>query len=261
MALALDILEDREQPDVMLVKMCDLDGSRHQFGVHNEPVANQLRKHDEEFGSIVEALRRKGTLAETNIVILGDHGQTDIEEVLHLNVLLRENGFIRVSKNGTLESFDALLHSTGLAAYIELGNPEDMAMKARVHAYLETLKDDPRIQLAYVMDREEAKAAFHVDGPFDFIIESRLPISFGERFDLPDVYGSKIPGNHKIGAATHGGSPAREEVTTFFAAGPNVRPGVLVARRLMVDEAPTMARMLGFSMPDTDGTVIEEILR
>ena len=261
MALALDILEDREQPDVMLVKMCDLDGSRHQFGVHNEPVANQLRKHDEEFGSIVEALRRKGTLAETNIVILGDHGQTDIEEVLHLNVLLRENGFIRVSKDGTLESFDALLHSTGLAAYIELRNPEDMAMKARVRAYLETLKDDPRIQLTYVMDREEAKAAFHVDGPFDFIIESRLPISFGERFDLPDVYGSKIPGNHKIGAATHGGSPTREEVTTFLAAGPNVRSGVMVARRSMVDEAPTMARMLGFSMPDTDGTVIEEILR
>lgn len=29
----------------------------------------------------------------------------------------------------------------------------------------------------------------------------------------------------------------------------------------MVDEAPTMARMLGFSMPDTDGTAIEEILQ
>lgn len=261
MALALDILEDYEQPDIMLVKMCDLDGSRHQWGVHNEHVDNQLRKHDEEFGSIMEALRRKGTLEETNVVILGDHGQTDIQDVVHLNVLLRENGFLRVGADGALESFDAILHSTGLAAYVELANPDDLAMKARVRAYLETLKDDPRVQLDYVMDREEAKAVYHVDGPFDFILESRLPISFGERYDLDGIYGSKIPGNHKIGAATHGGSPAREEVTTFLAAGPNVRPGVVVARRAMVDEAPTMARMLGFTMPDTDGTAIEEMLK
>ena len=46
-----------------------------------------------------------------------------------------------------------------------------------------------------------------------------------------------------------------------MAAGPDVRPGVVVERRPMVDEAPTMARMLGFSMPDADGTAIEEILR
>ena len=100
-----------------------------------------------------------------------------------------------------------------------------------------------------------------MDGPFDFILESELPISFGERFDCESIYGSRIPGNHKIGAATHGGGPGRKEVTAFMAAGPDVRPGVVVERRPMVDEAPTMARMLGFSMPDADGTAIEEILR
>ena len=61
--------------------------------------------------------------------------------------------------------------------------------------------------------------------------------------------------------ATHGGSPAREEVTTFFAAGPDVRPGTVHGSRSMVDEAPTMAAMLGLTMPDVDGTPIFEILR
>ena len=154
-----------------------------------------------------------------------------------------------------------MIHSTGLAAYVELADPFDAEMKARVRAFLESLKDDPRVQLAYVMDRAEAKAAYHVDGPFDFILESRLPISFGERFDLPGIYGSRIPGSHKIGAATHGGSPTREEVTTFLAAGPDVKAGAVLERRSMVDEAPTMARMLGFTMPDTDGTAMEEILK
>ena len=261
MSLALDILEDYEQPDVMLVKMCDLDGSRHQYGVYDERVQDQLRRHDEEFGAIVEALRRKGTRKETNLVILGDHGQTDIEEVIHLNVLLREAGFIRVKEDGRLDSFDAVIHSTGLGAYVELYDPQDLVMKERVRTYLESLKEDPRVKLAYVMDKEEAKRVYHVDGPFDFILESELPISFGERFDCESIYGSRIPGNHKIGAATHGGGPGRKEVTAFMAAGPDVRPGVVVERRPMVDEAPTMARMLGFSMPDADGTAIEEILR
>jgi len=261
MALALDILEDYDQPDIMLVKMCDLAPARHSYGVHHEKVSAQLRKHDEEFGAILEALRRKGTLEETNIVILGDHGQTDIQDVIHLNILLRDAGFIRLNEDGSLQSYDAIAHSCALTAYIELADPKDLEMKAKVRAYLESLKEDERLQLAYVMDKEEAKQTFHVDGAFDFILESSLPISFGENLTGDTIYGSRMPGDHKVGAATHGGRPDREEVTTFMAAGPDVKPGVIVDRRSMVDEAPTMARMLGFVMEDTDGTAIEEILR
>ena len=261
MALALDILEDFDQPDVMLVKMCDLDSCRHTYGVHHEKVEDQLRKHDAEFGAIVETLRRKGTLDETNLVILGDHGMTDVRDVLLLNVLLRQGGFLRTDAAGELTSFDAIAHSTGLGAYIELNNPEDSAMKEKVRAFLETLKGDPEIQLAYVMDAGQAKREFHLAGPFDFFLTSRLPISFGEQLTGDARWGSQIPGDHKIGAATHGGDPNREELTTFLACGPDVKKGALVERRSMVDEAPTMARMLGFEMPGIDGAVIEEIVK
>ncbi len=134
-------------------------------------------------------------------------------------------------------------------------------MKKRVRDFLESLKDDERVKLAYVLDAQEAKERFRVSGDFDFIIESSLPVAFGERIDAERLYGSKLPGDHKIGAATHGGNPQREELTTFLAAGPDVKPGVVVERRPMVDEAPTLARLLGFAMPDTDGSAIEEMLR
>lgn len=261
MALALDILENSEQPDVMLVKMCDLDSARHTWGVHHEKVSAQLRKHDEEFGALLEALRRRGTLDETNIVILGDHGQTDIGDISLINVLLRNAGFIRTDEAGNLVSFDAIAHSTGLCAYIELADPTDEAMKARVREYLTSLMHDERLKLAYVLDADAARERFHVAGPFDFIIESELPIAFGERFDCDEIWASRIPGDHKMGAATHGGSPKREALTTFIAAGPDVKKGIVVDRRSMVGEAPTMAKMLGFEMPGTDGRAIQEILR
>ena len=80
MALALDILEDGPQPDVMLVKLCDLDSVRHTYGVYHEETRTQLRMHDEQLGALLECLRRKGTLEDTNVVVLGDHGQTDIRD-------------------------------------------------------------------------------------------------------------------------------------------------------------------------------------
>lgn len=261
MALALDILEDFDQPDIMLVKMCDLDSVRHTYGVHHPKVTDQLRKHDAEFGALVEVLRRLGQLDQTNIVILGDHGMTDIHDVLLLNVLLREAGFIQIDHEGNLTSFDALSHSNGLSAYVELRDPSDFSMKRKVRTFLETLMNDPQIQLDYVMEAEEAWQVFGVKGPFDFILESKLPISFGERLDGNTIWGSKVPGDHKMGAATHGGSPKRAEVTTFIASGPDVQDSVVIERRSMVDEAPTMARMLGFEMPGTDGMAIEELLR
>ena len=61
--------------------------------------------------------------------------------------------------------------------------------------------------------------------------------------------------------AGHGGLPWLDHRTTFFCAGPAVRKGAVVEKARLVDEAPTMARMLGFSMPDIDGRIIEEILR
>ena len=93
------------------------------------------------------------------------------------------------------------------------------------------------------------------------MIESALPISFSEDAAGDSYWGSRLPGDHKIGAATHGGTPRREEVTTFFAWGPAVKPAAVACRRSMVDKAPTMAKMLGLTMEHADGTAITEILR
>lgn len=261
MALALDILEDFEQPDIMLVKMCDLDSVRHTYGVFHQNTKVQLRRHDEELGALLECLRRKGTLEQTNVVVLGDHGQTDIRDVLLMNVLFKKHGLLQADSQGNITHFDAFCHSTGLAGLIEVRDPQDAALMQRVRALLESLKEDKEIQLSTVMDAEQAKEAFGAYGPFDFVIESALPISFGEDAAGELCWGSRMPGDHKIGAATHGGTPRREQVTTFFAWGPAVKPGVVPGHRSMVDEAPTMARMLGLQMEQIDGRPIEEILR
>jgi predicted AlkP superfamily pyrophosphatase or phosphodiesterase len=260
MALALDILEDFEQPDVMLVKMCDLDGVRHFHGVYHQKTKDQLRKHDEELGAILEALRRKGTLADTNIVVLGDHGQTDLEDAFFLNNLFKAHGLLKADEEGNVTFFDAFCHSARLTAFIEVRDPEDQALLSKVRELLDSLRADPRVQLDLVLDAADAEREYGLTGPFDFVIESKRPIVFDENTRGEALWGSEIPGFQLV-AATHGGSPKREEVTTFFASGPSINQVVVKEPRSMVDLAPTMAQMLGFTLNDVDGVPIKEILR
>ena len=178
-----------------------------------------------------------------------------------MNVYFRRPGLLTVDADGKIASFDAVCHSTGLAALLEVRDPDDAALMARVREALEALRHDPDVQLSMVLDATEAQARYGLSGPFDFVVESSLPIAFGEYPAGDTLWRSCQPGDKKTGVATHGGSPAREEVTTFFAAGPDVRPGTVHGSRSMVDEAPTMAAMLGLTMPDVDGAPIFEILR
>lgn len=261
MALAPDIIRDYQQPDVMLVKMCDLDSVRHQYGVYHKKTKEQLRKHDEEFGVLLESIKMYGDYENTNFVILGDHGQTDVDLVLNMNVLLAEKGFIQLNDDGSIKDYDALCHSTGLSAWISLKNSDDLVMKKKVYDFLLTMKTDPAINLKYIFTKEEAKEKFSLTGPFDFVIEGEGAISFNEDITETETMGRKKRGDKKIGEGSHGALPHKKETTTFIASGPAVKQGVVIERRNMVDEASTMAKMLGLEMNDTDGSIIYEVLR
>jgi predicted AlkP superfamily pyrophosphatase or phosphodiesterase len=260
MALAPDIIQDFGQCDVMLVKMGNLDTVRHIKGVYGEHVNEQLRVHDEELGVLMESIRRYGDYDSTNFVILGDHGQSNTDDVLHMNTLFEQEGFLR-SRDGKLVSFDALSHWGGFSSFIEIRDPRDKKLYDRVYAFLKSLSSDSRIKLEYIFTAEEARSQFGLTGPFDFVIESGRRVSFSEKLGAGNIYGGTDPEDyHKIGSGMHGGLPFINETTAFIAAGPALRRGVVLDRRSMVDEAPTMAKILGFEMDDVDGQVMADLL-
>ena len=219
-----------------------------------------IRRHDLELGVLLESIRRYGDYENTNFVIMGDHGQTDIEDVLNINVLLKQAGFIRTDNNNVMIDCDCYAHSMALTCCIELKNPDDKVMEKKVKDFLLSLKDDKDIQLRYVYDKDEMKKHFRVAGPFDFIIESNRDISFSDRLDRDTIWASAEPGNHKTGIATHGSRGDRKETTLFIACGPSIKKGVVIDKASMVDEAVTMSKMIGFEMPNTDGRILYELL-
>ncbi|MBR5342059.1 MAG: alkaline phosphatase family protein [Erysipelotrichaceae bacterium] len=261
MALAPDIIRDYNQPDVMFVKMCDLDSARHVYGVHSKQAEEQLRKHNYEFGVLLESIRRYGDFEHTNFVVLGDHGQQDITMNMNLNILLRDAGFIRTDENGKLVDYDAYCHSVSMSAWVQLKNPDDDEMRERVYNFLKSLRDNPKYNIGYLYTKQEADELFGLVGPLDFVVEGKEPMSFSSTLAGRDPFEKYLNPGQYNSKANHGHLPWRDETTTLIMAGPNVKKGVVVERSSMVNEAPTMARMLGIEMENIDGKVIEELIR
>ena len=220
MALAPDIIRDYGQPDVMFVKMCDLDSARHGNGVYSEEAVD-----------------------------------------LNVNVLLKEAGFIRCDENGKLVDYDAYCHSVSMSAWIQLKDPNDKVMREKVYDFLKSLKDDPKYNIGYLYTKEEADELFGLTGPLDFVIEGKEPMAFSSTLEGKDAFEKYLkPGQHRS-VASHGHLPWRDETTTFIAVGPNVAENVVIERSSMLNEAPTMAAMLGLQMENIDGHVLEELIR
>ena len=262
MSCALDIIEDYGQPDIMLVKTCDLDTVKHCNGIMNEQVERQLRIHDEQLGLLFESVKRFGDFDNTNWVILGDHGQADIKKHINFNLLLKEKGLIKTDEEGNLISYDAYCHSASMSAWIQVRDPEDAELMDRVYKILKEIKDDPQYNIGYLFTKEEASEKYGLEFPkIDFVIEGKEPMSFDSTLSGKDLFEEYLkPGWHHS-LASHGYLSFRDQTTTFIACGPSVKKGVVIERSSMVNEASTMAKMVGYDFDGTDGSAWNEMLQ
>ncbi len=242
--------------------MCDLDTVKHCEQIDNDEVKKQLRKHDRQFGQILEAVRRFGDYENTNFVILGDHGQQNIKRHINFNLLLKENGFIQKMNRICLIDWQAYCHSD---FYVRLDPAEgsyDEKLRKKVYDFLMEIKKDPQYNIGYVFTKEEADREFGLASEkIDFVIEGDEPMSFDSTLSGKDLFEEYLkPGWHHS-LASHGYLPFKDETTAFLAFGKNVQQGVVIERGTMLNEAVTMAAMLGLTMEDTEGAEWQELIK
>lgn len=66
--------------------------------------------------------------------------------------------------------------------------------------------------------------------------------------------------NYKYATATHGHMPEKGPKPAFILSGPGVKKDARLTGCSIVDEAPTLARLLGFETKHADGKVLHEVL-
>ncbi len=248
----------RFNPDVLLTHICMIDTLRHRYGLFNDKVLQGLDMVDEWLGELADAIEAVGELEDTNFVLLSDHGQMDFARRLKVNVLLRRGGFIDVDEKGDVTDWRAFSQSNGMSSTVWVRGGE--AVERQVYDYLQRLMEEGVWGFSKIHTRAEAAERFGMDGDFAFVVETDGYTAFGDSWDEPVVNNVDIT-DYRLGAATHGYEPQKGPQPVFLAKGPDFKENVMLPYGKVIDEAPTLAAVLGESMPQAEGKCMQEILR
>lgn len=158
----------------MLLHLSYVDHQRHRLGVHGD-LEHAFRFIDGQMGLVLDALEETGGVENTNIVLLGDHGQLYCDEMFHLNALFHRLGWLQTAEDGSLADYQVYAANCSLSAHIYLRPEVDREMVYCV--LLEQQKKYPKY-LERIFTKEEA-AQMHLTGDFDFVIEAGDRVCFG----------------------------------------------------------------------------------
>lgn len=249
------------QPDLMLVHFTDLDSMRHYHGFSSQEAIAAIKRLDDRLGHLMNALKRQKRFEEMSIIILGDHSALDENQAIHMNVLLKKNGWLSANNRGRVSKWRVYCKSCDGSAYIYVNDQNDQQLKDQVRAFLYSLQQNPSNGIEEVLSGREA-GMMGADPKCSFMLEARRGYYFLD--DITDEFIEAVQRHNeqkKHILATHGYSPKKADYhTIFMAAGKGIKKGATVSNMNLVDIGPTLAALLGLNLGDTDGHIKDEFL-
>lgn len=148
-------VDKAHDPTLTLIYLPHLDYCLQKFGVDFSKIHKELGEVDK----LVEDLVNHYKAQDTNIIILSEYGINTVNNPIHINRILRENGLIAVRVERDYELLDAgISKAFAIAdhqiAHIYINDPSE---KSRVKSILENTKG-----IALVLD-EEGKKEHHLN--------------------------------------------------------------------------------------------------
>jgi len=249
---AVDTIK-RKKPNLLLLHLIDLDDTKHRFGADSVEVETTLLRMDQRLGKIMRAVEEAGIQEDTMVLILGDHGQFNVNYKVRLNKLLQKKGLIFKEK-GEMK-WRAYLQSTGGAAYLHVKEGDEEAEKIAIATLQATLQNE-QYGIERLFSRKELDS-LHVDRSINTMVEAKVGYSFDDTLEDPILLDLQA---NNIKYATHGYSPDKENYKcVFIASGPFIKNNYPLGDIEMVDIAPTIGEILGVDFKNCDGRILEEI--
>lgn len=240
-----------ERPNLLMIHLMETDTAQHADGPGSAAARAAIQHIDAHVGAILAAVDQAGIRDRTAVIVTGDHGFSRVHTLIQPNVILRAHGWLTTNERGRVATWQVASH----ASAIRLKDPGDKALAARVEqAFREaaavTYKGIFRVVSRAELDDLGAypEAAFFIEPAEGYYV------SDGVQDD------AVLVGATRFGA--HGFLPTEARMHTgFIAAGAGIRRGVPLPLLRQIDVAPTIARLLGFTMPDVDGVPIVGVLQ
>ena len=148
-------VDKAENPTLSLIYLPHLDYCLQKFGVDFSKISKELGEIDKLVEELVTHYRSQGT----KIILLSEYGINDVNQPIHINRILRENGLISVRVEQGLELLDTGISKAFATADHQIAHVyfNDLSEKERVKTILENTEG-----IALVLD-EEGKKEHHLD--------------------------------------------------------------------------------------------------
>ena len=248
---------ETHRPNLLLYHTLNTDYSHHMHGPRSGPGFTALELADRLLGDLIDAVDRSGLREKTTIVVATDHGFKKVTQFVQPNVALKKAGLAR-GLGPTVSSCDAYVMAQGGMAFAYVTNPARRSeLLPRLREMFSTMEG-----IAEVIDGEKGHelgmpTPDENTGMGDLILFASEGYAFRK-----DVTGEEVVVPAVNYGGTHGYPASDPELDGIFIAhGPNIKPGTVVDRVSNLDVAPTLARIMGLTLPEVDGRAIEEIFK
>ncbi|CEN79118.1 alkaline phosphatase family protein [Paraclostridium sordellii] len=251
---AEDIIKEYK-PELMLIHLAYLDHTRHKHGLYEKEVINCFPKYDEWIGRIIKALKEAKVYEDTNFIILGDHGQLEVNKLISPNIILKEKGLIDVDENGKIIDYKAICKSAGISTHVIV---KDNGCISYLEGILKEMMEYEEFGIEKIFNKNELKKQYKLDCDAEFALEGKPGIAFNNDV-CGDISKSVDNSNYKYCLATHGHLPHKGDKPPFIAKGPGIKENVILNKGNLVDEAPTIMKIFNIDMKNIDGTAFDII--
>jgi len=250
-AAFIHIMKTRN-PDLLLLHLSGLDEEQHRYGPHSRESHAELEKIDGYLGEIMQAVAESDRAANTAWMIVSDHGFLAYTKKMNPMIAMHGAGLITTDKSGHVTDWKVFMRGGSGSAFFEVRDKNDAESIAKATEIIEKLAKDPAngIDKVYSTSEIRAKGA----DP-----EAFLAIGAARGF----VFGSELNGpfliEKPLGGA-HGYDPLLPEMhSSIILSGSGIPTCTSLDGARMIDIAPTASALMGISMPNAQGIVLDKI--
>ncbi|WP_160680540.1 ectonucleotide pyrophosphatase/phosphodiesterase [Clostridium sp. C8-1-8] len=244
----------KERVDFLMLHLTDVDTMKHHNGTENEEVTHALRRHDARLGKILEVVNNNECYKNSTIILLGDHSLIDTEKIIKLNTVFLKEGYITKDEKGTFLEPKVYMNNCDGSAYVYIKDSTEELQNKIIDLIKDFSKNNDDC-IEEIISGDDLKP-LGVDKNCTLMLEAKKGYYFSNDLDgdaIEDV-------GEKYDKATHGYSPFKEDYQTFFlVSGDTIRKDYNIGQMNLIDEAPTIAKIIGKELEGVDGRVISSI--
>ena len=247
-----------KRPDLVMIHLFDLDHFQHVYGPFTPEAFGMLEKVDTYVARIIAAASRAGTLDETAIFIVSDHGFMPVSKEVHPTVLLARAGLLAVREvkreDGVyrmeIAGWRAVPYVTSGSCSIILRDPNDTDALNKARAIFKPLAGKKGSGIFRVIEADEVKR-LGANPRAALMLDAEDGFQFGKH-----LTGDFITATERRGQ--HGYLPTRPDYkASFIASGAGIRRRGSLGDIRMLDIGPTIARVLKLKLRDAEGKALQ----